>query len=104
MQSERGSVTAEFAVLLPVFVIAAIGFAQLGSLQVSRAQLAVTASVAARAASHLMNDIEVNLLATRLSPNSALKIEHDAEVVCATVTQKSLIEISEKICTRMQGQ
>lgn len=104
MKSEAGSVTAEFAVTLPaVLSVFALLFSLLG-LQVERVQLVTTSGVAARAASHLMTDIEVQVLVAKLAPGSTVQVSHDAEVVCASVTKNLLISITEKICTRMQGQ
>ncbi|MFM6980825.1 MAG: TadE/TadG family type IV pilus assembly protein [Micrococcales bacterium] len=102
--TERGSVTAEFAILIPSIIGLLLFCLQVFGWQLERIQLVNTAGIAARAASHLMTDIEVNALVAKLSPGAVLKLEVDAEVVCARVSQNRFIELSEKLCTRMQGQ
>lgn len=103
MRGERGSVTAEFAIVFPAAIaLLLLGLSVLG-LQLQRVQLVTTASVAARAASHLMPYIDVKNLVEKMNPGSSLKIEENSEVVCAEVSKTLLIEVREKICTRMQG-
>ena len=103
MNRDRGSVTAEFALLFPAVIGVFLVLIQLLALQVERVQLAQVAGVAARAASHLMPYREAQKLVKQISSDVDLEISHDAEVVCATVTKAGLMKLQETICTRMQG-
>lgn len=104
MSSDRGSITAELAVVLPTAVATFLFMAQLGSWQLERSQLVVAAGAAARAASHLQTDIEVANLVAKIVPGAGVNITVDAEIVCASVTKSGFVPLTEKICTRVQGQ
>lgn len=103
MSRETGSVTAEFALLLPAVIAVFMLMLQLLALQVERVQLAQAAGLAARASSHLVDHIEVQQLVRKIAPDATLIIEQDAELICATVTKPGLLVLAEKICTRVQG-
>lgn len=103
MRSDRGSVTAEFAVVLPAVIGVFLFLLQALSMQVERVQLAQAAGVAARASSHLMAYIEVQTMVSRMSLGAKLEINQDAELTCATVIKPGLFKVKETICTRSQG-
>lgn len=103
MKEDRGSVTAELAVVLPSVIGIFLVLLQVLSMQVERVQLAQAAGVAARASSHLVAYIEVQNLVSRIAPGLTLEIEQDAELTCATVSKQGLFKLQETICTRSQG-
>ena len=104
LQQDRGSATAELAILIPVAMTLVLGLLAVSSAQLDRVKLIQAASVAVRAASHLESVAKVKRLVQKIAPGSKVSIESDAEVICAKVSKVELaVELSEKFCSRVQG-
>ncbi|MEO0048825.1 MAG: hypothetical protein RL556_157 [Actinomycetota bacterium] len=104
LHQDRGSATAELAILIPVAMTLVLGLLAVSSAQLDRVKLIQAASVAVRAASHLEPVTNVKVIIEKIAPGSKFSIESDAEVICAKVSKVELVvELSEKFCSRVQG-
>jgi Flp pilus assembly protein TadG len=85
---ERGAVTAEFAVALPVLVVVAalvLGVAVAGGLQI---RLQTAAAAIARAAGR---DDDTGAVAGSMAPGAAVTMSGRGVVVCATLVQTASV-------------
>lgn len=85
MNSERGSVTAEFALALPAVML--VFACCLAGLQVAGTQLRVQDAAAAAARSLARGD--PTAVVSRLVPGATLSRHDDGDLVCATVAARA---------------
>lgn len=107
MAGDRGSATAEFAVLFPA-AVAVMGAALLGVQgQLQQINLAQLAPIAARALAHGKSLEQVQLMLG--SPAPALVVAHRDGLLCATLSQRHSLgwlgvsKIEQTACAAEQG-
>lgn len=100
MRLDRGSVTAELAVLLPVVVVLLGLVLSTLPAQFHRANLIQAAAAAARAEAMHQSDSEIEALVEQIVADGKVQLWGSGKVVCAKVSSNG---ISETICTRASG-
>lgn len=103
MRGDRGSVTAEFAVVLPAVLLVLVLCVGSASVSVERIAVQSAAAAAARAAARGEAGGSAVEAASHASRGASVGLRRDGDFVCATVTADATFAAARTVGIRVSG-
>jgi Flp pilus assembly protein TadG len=103
IDGERGSVTAEFAVVLPAVLLVLVLCVGSASVSLQRIAVQSAASAAARAAARGEAGGSAEAAAARAGGGGAVSLRRDGDFVCATVSATASFAAARTLGIRVSG-
>jgi hypothetical protein len=102
-RGERGSVTAEFAVVLPAVLLVLVLCVGSASVSVQRIAVQSAAASAARVAARGEAGGSAEAVASRVGSGAAVTLRRDGDFVCATVSAGASFAAARTVGIRVSG-